>query len=243
MGNCKLCGKWELFLFFSKYGLCSNCEKFFIMDLENRIRIIKDCQRIINISKKIDTRLSRCKILEEQIIKLLEYQNKNINLTKILTLRPSLPEFYNVCKETYKEILNEKTKLEELLSICPYCKKRLEKIVKRSKKCPNCNNQIIVKNGKLYKIEEYEDLIEAEEKQRMKENIENLRKCLLGYKNAGIKYVEILTAYDGCENCKKWDGKKIPINEAIKKNILPNKECTDEFIGCRCCYAAIVDIK
>lgn len=241
MARCKICGKKGLFLFLSENGLCSNCEKFFINDISNSTRIINDCIKIIDTSKNFDTRLSRCNILQRELTKLLEYQKKDINLTKFISSNISLSELYSLCKTTREEILKEKAEFEELKKICPYCKKQLEKIVKRSKKCPHCGNQIKVKSGKLYTVKEFDKLKEAEKERRIKEITEYNRANLQKYKESGIvKYVEILSAGDSCENCKKWTNKKIPIDKAIKENILPVKNCTDER-GCRCCYIPVIE--
>jgi len=82
VAKCNLCGKWLLFP--SKFGLCDDCENFVILDLKNRIRIINDSERIIKTSNNPKTRLSRCKLLKEQIEYLLEFQRKGVDINKII---------------------------------------------------------------------------------------------------------------------------------------------------------------
>ena len=82
VAKCNLCGKWLLFP--SKFSLCDDCENFVILDLKNRIRIINDSERIIKTSNNPKTRLSRCKLLKEQIEYLLEFQRKGVDINKII---------------------------------------------------------------------------------------------------------------------------------------------------------------
>jgi predicted nucleic-acid-binding Zn-ribbon protein len=70
---------------------------------------------------------------------------------------------------------------------------------------------------------------------------------LKGYKETFVvKQVEVITAgEDSCEHCRKLEGKKFTIQEALEQNILPCKECTNDAnkkgVGwCRCCYAPVV---
>jgi len=83
VAKCNLCGKWLLFPS-TKFGLWDDCENFVILDLKNRIRIINDSERIIKTSNNPKTRLSRCKLLKEQIEYLLEFQRKGVDINKII---------------------------------------------------------------------------------------------------------------------------------------------------------------
>jgi hypothetical protein len=68
----------------------------------------------------------------------------------------------------------------------------------------------------------------------------------LDYKKQGIvKNVEIL-AKVGCPECKKLNGKKYSVDEALNSAPLPNKLCLHKFSGdlkpfCRCCYLTNFD--
>ena len=53
-----------------------------------------------------------------------------------------------------------------------------------------------------------------------------------------VKSVEILTASDSCDECKKFAGKRYSLNNVPE---LPNEKCTHKF-GCRCTISPIVDI-
>ena len=71
-------------------------------------------------------------------------------------------------------------------------------------------------------------------------------KCkLMAYKNSGIKTVEILTT-NPCENCRKLEGKKFSVNEALQTMPIPVKECQMDLFNtgkpfCRCTYMPLFD--
>jgi len=52
--------------------------------------------------------------------------------------------------------------------------------------------------------------------------------------------VEIIATDNSCEVCMQLNGKIFPIDEALLKNPLPIKNCSNEY-GCRCCYGPTVD--
>jgi hypothetical protein len=64
------------------------------------------------------------------------------------------------------------------------------------------------------------------------------RTRLKQYRESGVKKVEILTAGDSCEACRKLAGKEFSIDKAP---ILPYGKCTHE-MGCRCDILPKVDI-
>lgn len=57
---------------------------------------------------------------------------------------------------------------------------------------------------------------------------------LLQKKKDGNSLVIVISGYDSCEACKKLDGKEFDIDEAIKNQPLPPKECTCSH--CMCSY-------
>lgn len=71
-------------------------------------------------------------------------------------------------------------------------------------------------------------------------------KCrLVNYKNLGVKTVEILTT-NPCEYCKKMEGKKLGIQEALETMPIPAKECQMDLFNtgktfCRCTYMQSFD--
>lgn len=77
----------------------------------------------------------------------------------------------------------------------------------------------------------------------IKEIKENHRETLKSYKESGvIKYVEVLPAENACKVCKKWKGKKILLEVAIREQSLPIKSCCNKTYGyCRCCYIPVIE--
>lgn len=57
---------------------------------------------------------------------------------------------------------------------------------------------------------------------------------LLDKKKQGLPIAIVVCAYDACEACKKLDGKEYDIDEAIKKQPIPPKDCTCP--RCTCTY-------
>lgn len=61
---------------------------------------------------------------------------------------------------------------------------------------------------------------------------------LMQYKTSSvIKEVEICSAYDSCDECKKLNGKKFTLEHAPE---LPYEKCTSE-MGCRCTFIPVVE--
>ena len=79
MPQCKLCGKKGIFLSLSNNGLCKECDPILVLEVTQKARIIQDCLRIIDESKNMETKLSRCDLLLEHAKELLKYEKKNID--------------------------------------------------------------------------------------------------------------------------------------------------------------------
>lgn len=81
-------------------------------------------------------------------------------------------------------------------------------------------------------------------KKIIKERNESLKRDLKSYKESGgvVIAVEILAAGENvCDACRPWNGKKIPLNVALKNPPLPIKNCHNEVYGyCRCAYVPVV---
>jgi hypothetical protein len=107
MAHCNLCGRWMLFS--SKSGLCDNCRNFLIMDLKNRARIINDSVRIVKATKNPKTRISRTKLLKEQLEHLLDYQRKGIDIDHMISFENSLRvnEYYNFIDNQYIKLIKD----------------------------------------------------------------------------------------------------------------------------------------
>jgi hypothetical protein len=84
MPECKMCGKSGWLLSVSDEGLCGSCYPTYINEVQQRFRIITDCIRLVDESKKTETRLSRCDLLVEHAEELRIYQEKGIP-----TIKPS----------------------------------------------------------------------------------------------------------------------------------------------------------
>ncbi|SDC45032.1 hypothetical protein [Geotoga petraea] len=97
MSKCKLCNRKGLFFKTNKYGLCEPCTQTLVMTLERDKEIFDDSIELINISKNIDTKLSRIEVIEEIGERLLKYEKKKIKTvdpkpSKLLKSIPSLRE-------------------------------------------------------------------------------------------------------------------------------------------------------
>lgn len=70
------------------------------------------------------------------------------------------------------------------------------------------------------------------------------QKTLLGLKNMGVTHVQISTCGDkSCPSCQKLENKKLTIEDALQRKLLPHKDCTYVLFGnqpgfCRCEYLA-----
>jgi hypothetical protein len=234
MGQCRLCGRKGFFLRVTEGGVCTSCGPDFRRDCSDRIRIIKECARLIAESKNPKIRLSRCDLLIEHTQALLGYQYKGIPTTSV---PPSeILEEYTATRKQIIEGIESEAK-------CPYCNVRLEKLPRTKKRCNGCGNTIRVKEGSLYTDAEFEKEEEKERRKLFKElNIYRVEDLMDYMKSGVVQHVEILAVMDErtCENCKKWNGKKIPLDQAIKESVLPIRNCTGSW--CRCSYAPVVDV-
>ena len=73
-----MCGQKGFFLSVSEDGLCKSCESIVVMDIQQRVRIINDCIKLVNESKNMSTQLSRYDLLREHAQVLLEYEQRGI---------------------------------------------------------------------------------------------------------------------------------------------------------------------
>jgi len=88
MAQCKMCERKGIFLSVSENGLCKSCESIVVMNIQQRVRIINDCIKLVNESKNMSTQLSRYDLLREHAQALLEYEHKGIP-----TINPSPSQF------------------------------------------------------------------------------------------------------------------------------------------------------
>jgi hypothetical protein len=99
MGQCKYCGKKGFFLSIDKDGLCRNCAPVLLMQVQQSIRVIKESEDIINRSKHINTRISRCDTILVHLKRLIELEKKGI---PTLNIPPS---------KLFQQVTNERNKI------------------------------------------------------------------------------------------------------------------------------------
>jgi len=106
MAQCIWCGGKSLFLSVDKNKLCRNCQGKIYFDLQQRIRIIQDSQKLIEKSKNFNTRIGRIDTLLEHVQALKKYEDKNITT---LELPPSEVEkaYLRIRSELIFEDINE----------------------------------------------------------------------------------------------------------------------------------------
>ena len=100
MGQCKYCGKKGFFLSIDKDGLCKNCAPVLLMQVQQSIRVIKESENIINRTKCIDTRISRCDTILIHLKRLIEIERKGI---PTLNIPPS---------KLFEKVTNERNKIK-----------------------------------------------------------------------------------------------------------------------------------
>ena len=99
MGQCKYCGKKGFFLSIDKDGLCRNCAPVLLLQVQQSIRVIKESEEIINKSKNMDTRISRCDTILIHLKRLIELERKGI---PTLNIPPS---------KLFEQVINKKNKI------------------------------------------------------------------------------------------------------------------------------------
>lgn len=100
MANCKWCGCSGEVLDVTEDGLCSACEPVVSMEINNRLRMINRCKKLIGESEKLDERLSECDNLVEHAEALVEYEKREIP-----TIEPSASELVRTYREGRDELI------------------------------------------------------------------------------------------------------------------------------------------
>lgn len=98
MAQCIWCGRKGFFLSVNKDKLCRNCQSSISFDVQQRLRIIQDSQKLIEKSKNFKTRISRIDVLLEHAGALKQYEEKNIE---------TLSEPPSELEKNYKDLKNE----------------------------------------------------------------------------------------------------------------------------------------
>jgi len=254
MAQCKMCGRKGFLLSVSANGLCKSCDQIVVMDVQQRGRIINDCMKLIDKSKNIKTRLSRCDLLIEHAQALLEYEHKGIPtvnpspsqlLSNYMPIRTQMAGEENIDKPS-----TQGPQKRQVLT-CPYCNAQLDSMPTRKKKCPSCGKFILVRTRPsdrqrvlvteegARQFEEEREGIRIKKAEAIKREIAaNNRAALESYKSNGISKVEILPALDErtCDKCIAIAG-VYPLKKVPK---LPYEYCTNPD-GCRCTYIPVVE--
>ena len=253
MAQCKMCGRKGFLLSVSAIGLCKSCSPSVVMDIQQRVRIINDCMELIDTSKYMTTRLSRCNLLIEHAQALLEYEHKGIP-----TVNPSpsqlLSGYAAIRAQISKERKTDKPSTQGLqkgqVLACPYCNAQLDSMPTRKKKCPSCGKFILVRTRlpdreRVLVTEEGARQIEEERERIRIEKAEAIqrelavanRATLESFKALGVEKVEWYTALDErtCDKCRALHGNIFPLEKAPN---LPYEGCTNPH-GCRCTYLSV----
>jgi len=78
MAKCKYCGRSGLFLKITSKGLCNSCNPIVTMDIMRSINILNDSLKIVEASKKLDTKLSRCDLIIKITSAMIKYEECGI---------------------------------------------------------------------------------------------------------------------------------------------------------------------
>ncbi len=101
MATCKYCGRSGLFFKVSKSGLCDFCTNGIVMEVQSRLKILNELARLIENSKNLDVRLSRCDVIVENAQALMKFENKGIDV-----ISPLPSQYINRYSSEKSEILN-----------------------------------------------------------------------------------------------------------------------------------------
>lgn len=114
MAKCKWCSRSGFFLSVNANGVCNNCSTIISLDVNQKLRIVKESLDIIQKSKNIDTVISRYDLAMENIESLIQYENKGISVTstppsKNLSLLKKDREAIIIekIKEEYRNVLSK----------------------------------------------------------------------------------------------------------------------------------------
>jgi len=94
MAQCKWCDRSDESLQVTQKGLCETCSSGVVMDISNRLGMIKYCKKTIDESEELDTLLSKTDLIVEQAEALLEYEKRGIP-----TIRPSPSKLLDAYRE------------------------------------------------------------------------------------------------------------------------------------------------
>lgn len=115
MSTCKWCSNSGFFLFTDKDGLCKKCSFMIRVESDGKLRVLKECDKLIEKTKKIETLISNSELMILYLSDFLKYEAKGINV------------FNKSVKDTIEKVCNgSDDKIYSLLY--PEFEKNIEKI-------------------------------------------------------------------------------------------------------------------
>ncbi len=156
MAKCIWCGASGLFLSVDKNGLCRRCQTIIYSDIQQRLRIIEDSQKLIEKSKNFNTIIGRVDTFLEQVQELKKYEEKGIT-----TLEPPPSELEEKIYVLKEEIIFENI-VEEIDKIMSKAKLALTPKTKMS----GANKALITINERKGEVQEEDKINKIEEKEK-----------------------------------------------------------------------------
>lgn len=95
MGTCKWCDNHGFFLFTDKDGLCKKCSFKIRTEANSKLRVIKNCNELVEKTKKIDTAISNAEVMIKYLSESLKYEMKGIEV------------YSSSIKDLLKEVINQ----------------------------------------------------------------------------------------------------------------------------------------
>lgn len=100
MSTCKWCSNSGFFLFTDKDGLCKKCSFKISVESSSKLRVIKESEKLIEKTKKIDTVISSSELIIKYLSDFLKYEDKGIEVFS----RPINSTIEGFCNDTDGEI-------------------------------------------------------------------------------------------------------------------------------------------
>ncbi len=146
MGKCKLCGVSGWLIATGRDSLCSQCQAAIAIDVRSRKRVMDDCIKLIDQSRKIETRLSRLSMLLEHAGALHKYETRGI-----ATIDPPpsavLEHYHNARDEIILDSLKE----------------QCEAAITKARAATTTRTKLTPLSKVLSKIDEYRDQVDEPE--------------------------------------------------------------------------------
>lgn len=110
MATCPYCNKSSWFLSLTKDGVCKDCLPIVALNVSSLANVITSSEEVIESSKNISTKLSRCQVILKRLEDLAPYESKGIT-----TISPPPSALIQIYKKKYDQIILDeiKDKLEE----------------------------------------------------------------------------------------------------------------------------------